>query len=360
MYDLKVLILGGNFDNAGGTERVGSMLANGLSETGYEIVLASISCGNKPFFPLNEDIKVVSLFKTTGRTLYRAPNIISRIRKLLKEENIDTLIVVETMSVLYTLPATLGLPVKHICWEHFNFNNDLGKKGRRLARQLAARYCDSVVTLTERDKQYWLQGTRHKSQITAIANPCPFPVQEYAKESNTKIVLAVGRLTHIKGFDMLLEAWIQVNLSMPDWTLKIVGEGEDRAKLIDFIEKNKLTDSVELVGNTDNVAQYYRQAEIFCLSSRFEGFPMVLLETLAFGLPVVSFDCDTGPAEVLENTGSVLVPQNDTSKLALSLIELMNDEEQRKSVSTRSRERAQVYQPHNIISQWVNLLESFQ
>lgn len=360
MYDLKVLILGGNFDNAGGTERVGSMLANGLSETGYEIVLASISCGNKPFFSLNEDIKVVSLFKTTGRTLYRAPNIISRIRKLLKEENIDTLVVVETMSVLFTLPAIIGLPVNHICWEHFNFNNDLGKKGRRLARQLAARYCDSVVTLTERDKQYWLQGTQHKSQITAISNPCPFPVQEYIKEKNSKVLLAVGRLTHIKGFDMLLEAWIQVSKLMPSWTLKIVGEGIDRQKLSEFIEINQLIDSVELVGNTNDVSQYYRQAEIFCLSSRFEGFPMVLLETLAFGLPVVSFDCDTGPAEVLENTGSVLVPQNDTSKLALSLIELMHDDEKRQIISIKSREKAQTYQPHNIISQWVNLLESFQ
>lgn len=360
MYDLKVLILGGNFNNTGGTERVGSMLANGLSEAGYEIVLASISGGNKPFFPLNEEIKVVSLFDTIGRTLYRTPSIIKRIRNLLKEEYIDTLIVVETMSVLFTLPAIIGLPVKHICWEHFNFNNDLGKTGRRIARQLAARYCDSVVTLTERDKSYWLQGTNHKSQITAIANPCPFPIQKYAKDENTKIVLAVGRLTHIKGFDMLLEAWIQVNLSMPDWTLKIVGEGEDRAKLIDFIEKNKLTDSVELVGNTDDVAQYYRQAEIFCLSSRFEGFPMVLLETLAFGLPVVSFDCDTGPAEVLENTGSVLVPQNDTSELTSSLIKMMSNDEQRKSINLKSKEKAEVYQPENIMSQWINLIEDIK
>ena len=358
VYDLKVLILGGNFDNAGGTERVGSMLANGLSEAGYDITLASIWCGYKPFFPLNEEIEVCSLFDTTGHNISRTPSIIYKIRKLLKEKNIDTLIVVETMSVLFTLPAIIGLPVKHICWEHFNFNNDLGKKGRRVARQLAARYCDSVVTLTERDKQYWLQGTRHKSQITAIPNPCPFPIQEYIKEEDSKVLLAVGRLTHMKGFDMLLEAWVQVSKLMPSWTLKIVGEGIDRQKLSEFIEINQLTDSVELVGNTNDVSQYYRQAEIFCLSSRFEGFPMVLLETLAFGLPVVSFDCDTGPAEVLENTGSILVPKNDTNKLALSLIELMSDSERRKNISVKSKEKAKVYQPENIIDQWIDLLES--
>lgn len=357
---MRVLLLGGDFNNAGGTERVGSMLANGLSEAGYEIVLASIINGDKPFFPVNKDIKIVSLFSSPGRTLYRTPNLIYKIRKLLKDERIDTLIVVETMSILFTLPATLGLPVKHICWEHFNFNSDLGKAGRRIARQLAARYCDSVVTLTERDKQYWLKGTRHKSQITAIANPCPFPVQEYIKPkpADTKIVLAVGRLTYIKGYDLLLEAWVDVNKIMPGWKLKIVGEGEDRAKLTEFIESNGLTHSVELVGNTDNVAQYYREAEIFCLSSRFEGFPMVLLETLAFGLPVVSFDCDTGPSEILKDTGSILVPQNDLNLLASSLIELMSDDKKRVTIILKSKEKAQVYQIENIINQWVRLLEA--
>ena len=356
----KVLILGGNFNNTGGTERVGSILANGLSKADYQIVLASILCGDKPFFPLDEDIKVVSLFNTVGRTLYRTPDIIYKIRKLLKEEQIDTLIVVESMSVLFTLPATIGLPVNHICWEHFNFNNDLGKYGRRLARQLAARYCDSVITLTERDKEYWLKGTRHKSQIIAIANPCPFPVQEYTKEQNTKIVLAVGRLTHIKGFDTLLAAWAQVSELMPNWTLKIVGEGEDRAKLTDFIKINELTDSVELVGNTNDVSQYYKQAEIYCLSSRFEGFPMVLLETLAFGIPVVSFDCDTGPVEILENTGSILVPKNNIDMLASSLVSLMTDSEKREKISLKSKEKAKIYQPEKIINQWIGLLENYK
>ncbi|MFP3339434.1 glycosyltransferase, partial [Micrococcus sp. SIMBA_131] len=89
----------------------------------------------------------------------------------------------------------------------------------------------------------------------------------------------------------------------PDWKLKIVGDGENKAELSTFILDNNLASSVELVGKTNNIEEYYNNAAIYCLSSRFEGFPMVLLETLSFGLPVVSFDCDTGPEEVLENTG---------------------------------------------------------
>lgn len=355
---MKLLMLGGNFNNAGGTERVGSIVANGLSEAGYDIVLASMSCGDKPFFPLNKEIKVTSLFNSPGRSLYRTPSLIYKIRKLLKDEKIDILIVVETMSVLFTLPAVIGLPVKHICWEHFNFKSDLGKKGRRIARQVAARYCDSVVTLTERDKEYWLAGTQHKNQITAIPNPCPFPVQDNIYPQQSKVVLAVGRLAKQKGFDYLLQAWLKVIKYAPDWQLKIVGEGEERASLSQFIADNNLADSVELVGNTDNVQKYYEQAAIFCLSSRFEGFPMVLLETLSFGLPVVSFDCDTGPAEILDGTGSILVKPCNTDLLADGLNELIADIDLRESISIASKDKAKKYQSDQILGSWVALVEN--
>lgn len=357
---MKVLIVMASLNKAGGTERVGSMLANSLSNAGYEITLASIASIDSPFFPINKEIKLISLLSFPNSKLCRILNTIYKIRKFLKEESIDTVIAVDALCIQFTLPAILGLPVNHICWENFNFNSSLGSKKRHRTRQLAARYCDSVVTLTEKDKGYWLRGTRHKSQITVIANSCPFPVQEYIKEENTKIVLAVGRLAHIKGFDMLLEAWIQVNKAMPEWTLKIVGEGEDRAKLTSFIKENKLNDSVELVGNTDDVGQYYEQAEIFCLTSRFEGFGMVLIEALSFGLPIISFDCETGPAEVLEGTDSILVPPNDISQLSSSLIELMSNDEHRETISLRSKEKAEFYQPKNIIKQWEDLLESFE
>lgn len=353
---MKVCFLNGNLNNSGGTERVGSLIANGLSEIGHDIVMTSITGGDSPFFQLNSEIKVSSLFNTPGRAMFRAPLIISKLRQLLKAEKIDVLIAVESMSVLFSLPATLGLPVKHICWEHFNFKSDLGKAGRRLARQLAARFCDSVVTLTDRDKQYWLEGTKHKNQIAAISNPCPFERQYNNYNKNSKVVLAVGRLAAQKGFDYLLRAWVKVAEAEPDWQLKIVGEGEEREFLTQFIIDNNLGTSVELVGNTDNVTQYYEQAAIFCLSSRFEGFPMVLLETLAFGLPVVSFNCDTGPAEMLNDTGSVLIEPCDINALALGLIELINNDDLREEISLKSKVKVTQYQESEIIKLWDGLL----
>ncbi|WP_227681382.1 glycosyltransferase family 4 protein [Psychrobacter sp. SCQQ22] len=357
MKILMVLFYGLN--KGAGVERVGSMIANGLSEVGHEIILASLGPCDTPFFPLNEDIKIISLSGSPRVKLGHTPNAIYRIRKLLKAERADIIMAVDTKSIPYTLPATLGLKVKHIGWEHFNFDPNEGISRSSVVRHLAARYCDSVVTLTERDKEYWLKNTRHKSQIIAIANPCPFPIQEYIEE-NKKIVLAVGRLHREKGFDLLLEAWLQVTAMMPEWTLKIVGEGEERAKLTEFIEANQITESVELVGATDNVGHYYREAELFCLSSRAEGFGMVLTEALAFGLPIVSFDCGPGPAEVLKGTGSILVPKNDIGQLALALIGLMKNDEQRKTISLRGKEKVEIYQPDNIISEWLDLLKSFE
>lgn len=352
----KVCFLIGNLDNSGGTERVCSIIANELSNAGHDVTLLSIKGGMKPFFTLEKDIKIKSLFPSMKRSIYLIPSIIYKLRKQLKKEQIDTLIVVETMSVIFTLPAIQGLSIKHICWEHFNFNVDLGKYGRRLARQLAARHCDIIVTLTEKDKKYWLQGTNHKSQIISIPNPSPFPPQKYIKRDNSKIVLAVGRLTHQKGFDLLIKAWVNVANLNPEWRLLIVGEGEDKQQLTTLINHYNLNNSINLVGQSNTIEKFYKDAEIFCLSSRYEGFPMVLLETLSFGLPVVSFDCEFGPSEILSDTESIIVPPNNVDLLADALNYLINNYEKRQVISFKSIAKSRIYQPSNIVNQWLNII----
>lgn len=353
----KILFLIGNLNYSGGTERVCSIIANKLSHIGYEINIVSITGGDQPFFTLSRNIHTHSLFPIDGRVLYRTPAIIYKLRSYLKKEKINTLIVVDTISVLFTLPAIQGLSIKHICWEHFNFNNDLGKVGRRLARQLAARYCDTVVTLTECDKRYWLKGTKHKGQITTISNPSPFAPQKTVKEKDTKTVLAVGRLTPIKGFDLLIKAWVKVATTYPDWKLDIVGEGENRQLLTDLINRYQLDSKINLVGTVNNVEHYYKRSDIFCLSSRYEGFGMVLVEALSFGLPIISFDCEVGPAEVLENTGAILVPPENIDLLADALIDLIKNKEKRKTISIRSIEKSKVYQPEAIVNKWVQIID---
>lgn len=354
----KVCFLISNMNNTGGTERVCSIVANNLDKAGYQILITSISQGNQPSFALNKNIKTTSLFSEAGKALYRSPAIVYKLRRLLIKNRIDILIVVETMSVLFTLPAIKGLSVKHICWEHFNFKNDNGKVGRRVARHLAARYCDFVVTLTERDKNYWLAKTNHKDNIVVIPNPNPFKPKVVSLENTDKIVLATGRLTYVKGFDLLIESWNKVTQQFPDWKLVIVGEGEEGTNLRNIIKRNNLVGKVILAGYSNDISQYYEKASIFCLSSRYEGFPMVLLEALAFGLPIVSFDCDTGPAEILEGTRSILVPQKDTKALGDSLIQLMGNQKLREKISLTNIQKSEYYEPNFIILRWIEIIDS--
>lgn len=356
----KICFLIGNLNNSGGTERVTTLIANALAEKNYQVSILSLADGRQPFFELVPSIKTYSLYPEKVSFKKNFFGAIWRIRKFVIQYQIDTLVVVDSISCVFTVPALFGLKVKHICWEHFNFKNNNGIKLRDFSRKLAVKYCDYVITLTEKDKILWENNLKNiNAQVIAISNPCPFPIiQSYTKEKNTKIVLAVGRLTHVKGFDMLLQAWTHVHQFLPEWHLKIVGEGEDREKLSNFILNNNLTSSVELVGNTKNIKDYYEQAEILCLSSHFEGFPMVLLEAQAFGLPIVAFDCETGPAEILADTDSILVPQNNINLFASSLIDLMKNEEKRKLINFKSKEKAKIYQPQSIIEQWIKLLDS--
>lgn len=300
----------GDLNNSGGTERVSSVITSELQRRGYQIHMLSLQCGGKPFFELADGIQVDHLFSTAGRGMLRLPLAIFRLRRYLQQHQIDILIGVESMLALYILPAVIGLKVRHICWEHFNYNVYLGKASRRLARKLAARFADDVVTLTERDKQLWLANTTCKANITAIPNPVTISLPTEMNPHKAKLFLAVGRLTYQKGFDLLLHAWAQVAPLYPDWRLRIVGDGEDKTMLEQLRRELNIETSTELVPKTNNIAAHYQEAAFFVMSSRFEGLPLVLIEAQAYGLPVVSFDCDTGPAEIIQNSGWIVKPNS--------------------------------------------------
>ena len=355
---MKIIFYGGSLNRSGGTERVSSLIASGLAKRGYQIQMISDQAGDKPFFDLDSSISVTSLFQTTGRNLIRTPLRIARLRRLLLKEKPDVLVSVESMLALFSVPATIGLPIRHICWEHFHFNNDLGRKGRRVARQLAARFCDDIVTLTDRDKLSWQQGVKLKAKIQSIPNPCPYPVQvAHSIPEDSRLVLAVGRLVPEKGHNLLLEAWKSVILAEPTWRLRIVGSGTDEKYLKQLCSTFGLSNSVVFHPNTPDIEVHYKEAAIFCLSSKFEGFPMILLEAIAFGVPVVSFDCNNGPAEILEGTGAKLVTPGDVDALADALLAYMKNPQSRVAVSKAEKLRAEAFQLDKIVDQWVELLE---
>ncbi|MEQ1150324.1 glycosyltransferase family 4 protein [Acinetobacter johnsonii] len=357
----KVCFLIGNLSNSGGTERVTSLIANELvKQRDYDISILSLVDGKKPFFDLDSNIKIYSLYDKKISFKSNFFKTVWKIRKFVQEYKINNLIVVDSISCIFTIPALLGVKVNHICWEHFNFKNNNGVKLRDISRMLAAKYCDFIVTLTERDKNIWFQNLKKiNANIINIPNPCPFISQNNSKVKNKKTVLAVGRLTHVKGFDMLLEAWINVIKVMPEWKLKIVGDGEEKKKLLNFINNNNLIDHVELIGNTNYINKYYEEADIFCLSSHFEGFPMVLLEAQSYALPIVSFDCDTGPAEIIENhVNGILVNSGSVNQLSIALLEVINlSDIEYEKMSKNALKSSVRYTINSVINQWLNVIK---
>ncbi|MCL0002331.1 glycosyltransferase, partial [Providencia rettgeri] len=269
---------------------------------------------------------------------------------------------VDTMLSIYTIPALFMLNnIKHISWEHFNYNVTLGKKIRIPIRNMAAKFSDIVITLTERDKSLWIKYTKGKN-IIAIPNPITLQGKIPRLNINKKkCILAVGRLTHQKGFDMLIHSWKVVNQQYPDWCLKIIGSGEDEYNLISLINTLKLDNSVEIAPNTHQIETEYYSSSYLVLSSRYEGFGLVILEAQACGLPVISFDCDAGPSEIIKNNISGwLCECENTNELALKIINAINifdkNPEFYKELEKNSIINSKQFEVENILPLWTKIL----
>ena len=219
----------------------------------------------------------------------------------------------------------------------------------------AGKPLERLVVLTENDKAEWLKvGCEN---VICIPNPCSLEGQNLPLSTKKNTVLAVGRLHEQKGYDMLLKAWKTVEQQHPDWTLRIVGEGDKRPMLEAQIDEEKLH-HVCLAGRTENVAKEYMEASCFVLSSRYEGLPLALIEAMWCGLPCVAFDCPHGPTELLADERGWLVPNGDTTVLASSLEYVLSHpiEASKRAQAAKISARA-TYSEENIMPMWQQLIE---
>jgi len=355
----KICFLIGNLNHSGGTERVTTMIANALVHEKYDISILSLIDGSQPFFELNPSIKYYSLYPRKISMKRNFLGAVWKIRKFVTTNNIDTFIVVDSISCIFSVPALWGLKIKHVCWEHFNFNVNLGIKYRDIGRKWAAKYCDYVVTLTKRDKELWQKALKKiNAKVLAIANPTPYEDVIHTPSLEHKTVLAIGRLTYQKGFDLLIEAWSLVCRERNNGILRIVGSGEDEIVLKAQASRLGIMNRIDFVPTTKNVVQYYKTSSFYCLSSRFEGLPMVLLEAQSYGLPIVAFDCDTGPSDLIINQqNGFLVESENIYALAEKLIFAlrMTDEEYR-CFSNNAIFNSQKFSVNNLIEKWRAIL----
>ena len=224
---------------------------------------------------------------------------------------------------------------------------------RRTYRRL-----DALTVLTEEDRRDYaelLAGSA--ARVARIPNALP-PLGGGRSAGTEKVVVAAGRLTSQKGFDLLIRAFAPVARQRPDWTLRIFGSGHQRDELLELIASLELYDHVQLMGRTKHLGEELAAASLFALSSRFEGFGMVLVEAMSKGLPVVSFDCPRGPGEIVHHgQDGLLVPPQDVDAFSAALLELIGDEERRRRMGEAGLRTAREYDLDAIGARWERLLE---
>lgn len=351
----KICFFSANFENSGGTERVTSIIANRLVELGYDITIISCIGGEKSFFRLNSKIKLDRLYKSCGGLKFNL-TAAYKLRKKILEYDFDYIIDIDTIHSFFSIPATIGLRTKVISWEHFNFYSDLGVKRRKLGRTLAAKYADRIVTLTNEDREAFLENLDVKSKIDYIYNPTPYP-NEKKSLCESKIAVAIGRLTAQKGFDKLLDIWKKVEEKDSEWELYIIGSGEDREKLLSQKESLNLR-RVTFIENTKNIKEYYEKASIYLMTSRFEGLPMTLIEAQSFGLPIISYDIKTGSKDIVNNGKNGYLIKNDNQhEFVNKFLELSQNREKIQEFSQNAYEDSQRFKLDSIIEKWKEVLK---
>ncbi len=262
------------------------------------------------------------------------------------------------MTVLVVL-ALAGLKIPVIASEHTNFQKTRMSTWKKALRLFMLRFADRVAILTQSDFDYL--GRKLPGKIV-MPNPLSYPIYEKDIMPRKKNILAAGSVSrwYIKGFDDLIGIWSEIAPLYPEWTLDIAGGGKeaDFDYLRNIAATNGIEDRVNFMGFVGNIDDVMRQSSIFALSSRHEGFPMALVEATSQGCACVSYDCKTGPCEMIVNEKSgLLVPDRNKEEFKQALIRLIENEELRKKLSQAGRREVKRFAPDIIADRWEELFK---
>jgi GalNAc-alpha-(1->4)-GalNAc-alpha-(1->3)-diNAcBac-PP-undecaprenol alpha-1,4-N-acetyl-D-galactosaminyltransferase len=349
---------------SGGAERVISMMANYWANKGWQISLLTFDDGTEPpFYDLDSQISHIPL----GIAGYSPNPIVGIWNNLTRIQELRTAIIKSKPNVVISfmhqaneivLLATRWLSIPVIVSERNDPTSQTTGKIWKQLRQWTYPLANRIVVQTKRAGDYF--SSKLQERIIIIPNPVLLPPD--AKELSDRLLgerslIAMGRLVPQKGFDLLLEAMAKLKDRYPKWTLTILGEGGLRSQLESLCNKLGLGDRVHLLGRVKNPYEFLKQADIFIMSSRFEGFPNALCEAMACGLPVISTDCPNGPGEIIrDGVDGILVPNEDISALATAMERLMYDETERRSLGDRAKEVIERFGLEKVMSIWESLI----
>lgn len=348
---MNILFLEGDMSRSGGTERMTAWLAGRLCQNHAVHILSLYMEKLAVFYPIPEAVSHSCLHseKMSGK--------ICEIRRYIRTYNISTVINVDTGMGYIGILAARGTSAQVITWEHSNFHNNWNSRWFPYIRRFAARHSDAMVVLTERDKHHYQAGIRRCAPVTVLPNPAQTHAVSYDAES--KVILSAGLLSRIKRFDLLVPVGQIVFAKHPDWKWLLCGDGPERDALDRAVREAGLSENIILCGSVKDMESMYRSAAMYVLTSEMEGLPMVLLEAKSYGLPIVSFDIETGPGDIVrDGVNGYLVPSGDTETMADRICRLIEETELRRSFSANTTLDMEKFDAERIVGQWEQLMQS--
>lgn len=356
----------------GGAEKILIQKLNYWAEVfGYEVALVtSVQKGNEPFFPLSDKVKRHDLdMDYPAGSLYHPKNFgrfreqYKKLKAFASDFRPDAVFVLsQSLFHIITPFACKGFPTYfeyHTSWLGFKHGFEQQSKLRRLkSRFIGAitRFAEGrytrIVYLNQAEYDYF-------KRENSIIIPNFYDVTEKRPDRNPKnIAISLGRLSFHKGYDLLLQTWAKLDSRVSDWEMHVYGNGEDREKLQNELSKYEFRNAFKFFEATDKVNEKLSEASIYVMSSRFETFPMVLLEAMSNGLPIASFDCPTGPSSIVTpNEDGLLVKPYDTDAFADTLVVLMQDPDLRERMGQAGLKNVKRFSPELVMRQWDDLVK---
>lgn len=351
----------------GGAEKVLSAMANYWAVLGKEVTVITLDAEDSDFFKLHPGVDRVSL-DVAGIShnfldaLFHNLTRLWKLRKTFRESNADVLIsFMNTTNVKTLISATgLGIPVVVAERNDPRFES-LGWPWRWLRRMIYP-FADAVVVQTE-NVYAWASGFIDKSKVFIIQNPVDTPDRTHPSvklaNGGDRKITALGRFVPAKGFDLLLRAFAHCSHGISGWRLEILGEGVERKKLERLALELNISDRLDMPGMVSSPITFLEQSELFVLSSRLEGFPNSLLEAMACGLPVISFDCPSGPSEIIQDGyNGLLVENGNICALSEAIERLAGDEEERARIGAAAASSSQRFSMERIMEHWEELIQN--
>lgn len=334
----------------GGMERIMTDKMNYLADhTDHAITLLLLwHDDGRPPYPLSPNIKVVHLdvpYVKGGATM---PLLIHRYNRAARQLSPDITV------LTWVVGAVLGAFAHNVGTTVYESHQAKHSMRHRWIIDRASRCVDAVVALTREDAAEYDKARRVCviPNLTHVHSPSPTLYTQ-------KHCVWAGRLDQAKNLPRLLAIWQQLSRLHPDWTLDIYGDGPERESIEQLIRHYGIVASVVLHGRCDDIMSAYLSGSIFVLTSRYEGFGIVLIEAMACGLPVVAFDCDYGPRNIIgHQRNGMLIPYSDDDQMTCTLDRLMTDHNLRQTLGRQAYTDSAAYQPQPIMNQWINLFNS--